>query len=57
MKQEILFKYREMLLCFLEDVDKLIKEGESEEMDFGSLIEDLNDSNKNFMYNLEKNNQ
>ena len=49
MKQEILLDYKEMLLNFVLKVDELIKKGENEELDFSSLVDDLNDSNKEFM--------
>jgi hypothetical protein len=49
MKQEILLDYKEMLLNFVLKVDELIEKGENEELDFSSLVDDLNDSNKEFM--------
>jgi hypothetical protein len=49
MKQEILLDYKEMLLDFLKRIDELIENGENEELDFNSLIDDMNDSNKEFM--------
>jgi hypothetical protein len=49
MKQEILLDYKEMLLDFLKRIDELIEKGENEELDFNSLIDDMNDSNKEFM--------
>ena len=49
MKQEILLDYKEMLLDFLKRIDELIEKGENEELDFSSLIDDMNDSNKEFM--------
>ena len=38
-----------MLLNFVLQVDKLIEKGENEELDFSSLVDDMNDSNKEFM--------
>jgi hypothetical protein len=38
-----------MLLNFVLKVDELIEKGENEELDFSSLVDDLNDSNKEFM--------
>jgi hypothetical protein len=49
MKQEILLDYKEMLLNFVLKVNELIEKGENEELDFSSLVDDLNDSNKEFM--------
>ena len=49
MNKEILLDYKEMLLNFVLQVDELIEKGENEELDFSSLVDDLNDSNKEFM--------
>lgn len=49
MNNKKLLEYKEMLLWFVNKVDELIENGENEEMDFGSLVDDLNDSNKEFM--------
>ena len=49
MNKEILLDYKEMLLNFVLQVDELIEKGENEELDFSSLVDDMNDSNKEFM--------
>lgn len=49
MNNEKLLEYKEMLLWYLSKVDELIENGENDEMDFGSLVDDMNDSNKEFM--------
>jgi hypothetical protein len=49
MEQQVLLDYKKMLLFFVKQIDELIENGETSELDFGSIVDDLNDSNKVFM--------
>jgi hypothetical protein len=46
---EIMIDYKNMLLFYLREIDNLIENGENEEKDFNSLVNSMNDSNKEFM--------
>jgi hypothetical protein len=49
MNNEKLLDYKKMLLWYIDKIDELIENGENEEMDFSSLVDSMNDSNKEFM--------